>query len=248
MNIQAGERFFFDFKGQEGFLSEQESHHLINVLRKKIREKIKLIDGKGSEYEGEIVEIIKKGKILKVKVKILKVLRTENPPFKKILAFIPLLKGNKTEFLIEKGTELGINKFFLFTSDFTVVKPSPKIEEKLKKKAINALKQSGRLYLPEINLAINLKKFLRENTFVSSLKIVALPEGLPFSQELIKKILASEEILALSGPEGGFSKEELNLLNKLNFISFSISKNILRAETASLALMSFLSIILNREI
>lgn len=247
MNIQAGDRFFFDFEGQEGFLSEEESHHLINVLRKKTKEKIKLINGKGSEYEGEIVEITKRGKTLKVKVKILQLLRTEKPSLKNVLAFVPLLKGNKTEFLIEKGTELGIHKFFPFTSDFTVVKPSPKIIEKLKKKALNALKQSGRLYLPEINLPINLKDFLNKNTFISSLKIVALYEGVSFSQELAEKILASDQIVLLSGPEGGFSKEEINLLDKLNFIFFSISPNILKAETASIALMSFLSILLNKK-
>ncbi len=248
MNIQAGDRFYLDFEGQEGFLSEEESHHLINVLRKKINEKIKLINGKGFEYEGEIVKIIKKGKTLKVKVKILQLLRTEPPPLKKISAFIPLLKGNKTELLIEKGTELGIHRFFPFISDFTIVKPSPKIVEKLKKKAINVLKQSGRLYLPEINIPINLKNFLKKNIFSSSLRIVALPEGPTFSQELIEKILVSEEIMLLSGPEGGFSKEELNLLKELNFISLSISPNILKAETASLALMSFLSIILYNKI
>ena len=245
MDLQAGNRFFFTFEGKTGFLSEEESHHLVKVLRKKEGEKIKLINGMGVEYEGEIIEIVKKGKTLKAKVKILKLLRKENLPSKKIIALIPLLKGDKTEFLIEKGTELGITKFIPFQSDYTVVKPSSKLKERLKIKAINALKQSGRLYLPEINSPVNLKVFLSENPFSSSFKIVALPTGELYLKDLANKVFNSKEIILISGPEGGFSKEEENLLKNQGFISFSISPYILKAETASLSLMSFVTVLLN---
>jgi 16S rRNA (uracil1498-N3)-methyltransferase len=244
MDIQGGNRFFFTFE-KEGFLSEEESHHLIRVLRKKEGEKIKLIDGKGKEYEGEIVEIIKKGKKIKVRVKLLKILREENPSLIKIVAFIPLLKGDKTEFLIEKGVELGINEFIPFQSDYSVVKASSKLEERLKIKAINALKQSGRLYLPEIKSPVILRNFLSENPFPSSLKIVALPEKGIFLEKLIEKLINSKEIVLISGPEGGFSKEEEKLLKEKNFVPLFLSPYILKAETASLSLMSFVSFFIN---
>jgi len=244
MDIQGGNRFFFTFE-KEGFLSEEESHHLIRVLRKKEGEKIKLIDGKGKEYEGEIVEIIKKGKKIKVRVKLLKILREENPSLIKIVAFIPLLKGDKTEFLIEKGVELGINEFIPFQSDYSVVKASSKLEERLKIKSINALKQSGRLYLPEIKSPVILRNFLSENPFPSSLKIVALPEKGIFLEKLIEKLINSKEIVLISGPEGGFSKEEEKLLKEKNFVPLFLSPYILKAETASLSLMSFVSFFIN---
>jgi 16S rRNA (uracil1498-N3)-methyltransferase len=244
MDIQGGNRFFFTFE-KEGFLSEEESHHLIRVLRKKEGEKIKLIDGKGKEYEGEIVEIIKKRKKIKVRVKLLKILREENPSLIKIVAFIPLLKGDKTEFLIEKGVELGINEFIPFQSDYSVVKASSKLEERLKIKAINALKQSGRLYLPEIKSPVILRNFLSENPFPSSLKIVALPEKGIFLEKLIEKLINSKEIVLISGPEGGFSKEEEKLLKEKNFVPLFLSPYILKAETASLSLMSFVSFFIN---
>lgn len=244
MDIQGGNRFFFTFE-KEGFLSEEESHHLIRVLRKKEGERVKLIDGKGNEYEGEIVEILKKGKKLKAKVKLIKLLRKEKPSPVKIIALIPLLKGDKTEFLVEKGTELGINEFITFRSDYSVVKPFSKLEERLKKKAINALKQSGRLYLPEIKSPVILKEFLSENSFSSALKLVALPkEGISLD-ELLEKLVNFKEIILVSGPEGGFSKEEEKLLKEKNFLPILLSPYILKAETASLSLMSFISIIIN---
>lgn len=244
MYIQGGNRFFFTFE-KEGFLPDEESHHLIRVLRKKVGEKIKLIDGKGNEYEGKIVEIIKKGRKLRARIKLVKLLRKENPPYKKIVAFIPLLKGDKTEFLVEKGTELGINEFIPFQSDYSVAKPSPKLEERLKAKAINALKQSGRLYFPEIKSPIILKKFLSINQFPSSLKLVAQPKEGIFLDKLMEKITNSKEIVLISGPEGGFSKEEENLLKEIGFISVPLSPYILKAETASLSLMSLISVITN---
>uniref|UniRef100_A0A7V4N3H9 Ribosomal RNA small subunit methyltransferase E n=1 Tax=Thermodesulfobacterium geofontis TaxID=1295609 RepID=A0A7V4N3H9_9BACT len=244
MYIQGGNRFFFTFE-KEGFLSEEESHHLIRVFRKKEGEKIKLIDGKGNEYEGEIVEIIKKGKKIKVRVKVLKLLRKEKPSLIKTIALIPLLKGDKTEFLIEKGVELGINEFIPFQSDYSVVKASFKLEKRLKTKAINALKQSGRLYLPEINPPVILKNFLSKNPFSSSLKLVALPEKGIFLEKLMEKLINSKEIVLISGPEGGFSKEEEELLKEKNFIPILLSPYILKAETASLSLMSFISIFIN---
>ena len=136
MHIQGGNRFFFAFEEETGFLSEEESHHLIKVLRKKTGEKIKLINGKGKEYEGKILEIAKKGKSLKVKVKLLKLLREEEFPSKKIVALIPVLKGDKTEFLVEKGTELGISVFIPFQSDYSAVKSSSRLESVLKKRLL----------------------------------------------------------------------------------------------------------------
>ncbi|MCD6489267.1 MAG: 16S rRNA (uracil(1498)-N(3))-methyltransferase [Thermodesulfobacterium sp.] len=247
MHIQGGNRFFFTFEEKTGFLSEEESHHLINVLRKKIGEKVKLINGKGKEYEGEILEIAKKGKFLKVKVKLLKLLREEEIPSKKIVALIPILKGDKTEFLIEKGTELGISEFIPFWSDYSVVKTSSKLNERLKRKVINALKQSGRLYLPEIKTPINLKEFLAQDPFSSFLKIVALPEEEISLKNLLKEIIEFKEIVLISGPEGGFSEEEKKLLKEKKFLPFNLSPYILRAETASLSLMSFISILTRLE-
>lgn len=243
MHLQGGNRFFFNFVEDIGFLPVDESHHLIKVLRKKVGEKIRLINGKGEEYEGKILEISKEKRTLRVKVKLLKLLRKEEIPSKKIVALIPILKGDKTEFLVEKGTELGISDFIPFTSDYSTVKPSSKLKERLEKKAINALKQSGRLYLPEIKSPVILKNFLTQISH-SSFKILALPEEGISLEKLIEGLKDFKEIILISGPEGGFSKEEKKLLKEKNFVSLKISPYILRAETASLSLMSLISIIL----
>ncbi len=244
MDIQGGNRFFFNFKDKRGFLSEEESHHLVNVLRKKEGEKILLINGKGKEYEGKILEIIKSGKKVKAKVEINKIIREENPPSKEIIAFIPLLKGNKTEFLVEKGIELGITTFIPFYSDYSIVKPKSNLFRRLHLKAVSALKQSGRLIFPKIYEPICLKEFLQNFPFKNSLNLLALPKGKISLLDLKENILKYKQIIFISGPEGGFSADEIELLSKQGFLSINLSPFILRAETASLTLMCLVTVLL----
>ncbi len=241
MELQGGNRFFFEFEEEEGFLSEEESNHLIKVLRKKRGDRIKLINGKGFEFEGCILEIVKQGKSFIAKVRICRILRKEELPPKKIFSLIPLLKGNKTEFLIEKGTELGINAFIPFYSEHSVVKPPKKLMERLKKKAISALKQSGRLFLPEIFPVIDLKTALLKDDFRDALRISASIKGNLDVKKLLNDIKKYKKIVIISGPEGGFSKVEEELLEKRGFIPIKVSPYVLRAETASLVLMGILS-------
>lgn len=252
MIIQGGNRFFFEFDELEGFLSEEESWHVVKVLRKKIKDRIHLIDGKGKEFEGEIVEIQKKGKKFKVRVRILGILREEKKALKRFLAFIPLLKGDKTEFLIEKGTELGIDVFIPFLSKHTVVNPSDKILIRLKTKALQALKQCGRLYMPEVMKPVKLfpfvEEFVKTHENLNLLKILGTMFNQPFQKfEIIEKLKKSSQVVIISGPEGGFSKEEERKLLELGFFPLDLSPYILRAETASFALMSLVCFFKNLE-
>lgn len=236
--LKGGNRFYFHFSGKRGLLPEKEAHHLIRVCRKKKGEDIYLIDGKGREYLGKIIKINHKGKTLEAEVEILNLQRVENPPSVKIISFIPILKGDKTEFLIEKGVELGIYGFKIFSSTYTIPRLSPEKLERFKEKALSAMKQSGRLYFPEIEIINNLIDYLRKNSLEDGLKFLASPDGRPCLREFYE-ILKNppEKIYLLSGPEGGFSREEIEEALKRGFTKVSLSPYVLRAETASLTLM-----------
>ncbi|MFN3505425.1 MAG: RsmE family RNA methyltransferase [Caldimicrobium sp.] len=246
---RGGNRFYFDFQGNRGILPDKEAHHLIRVCRKKIGEEITLINGKGKEFLGKIVSLKEKGKKILVEVEILKLIREEQINHPKIVSLIPILKGDKNEFLIEKGTELGIDQFILFSSRYTIPKWDEKKVLSFKEKALNALKQSGRLFLPEINFCKNLSSFLRETMPKerNSLKLFASPTGTISLQDLIKKtyIDQSKQIILLSGPEGGLSEEEQYLVHIYDFIEVNLSSHILRAETASFALMVLATLLRN---
>ncbi|WP_168194292.1 16S rRNA (uracil(1498)-N(3))-methyltransferase [Thermodesulfobacterium sp. TA1] len=240
MNLQGGNRFFFEFSGEEGFLSEEESFHLVKVLRKHQGDKILLINGKGKEFEAKYKEIIKNGKSFKVKVKILRLTREEKQRAPKIIGILPILKGDKTEWLVEKSTELGVEVFVPFYSTFSVAKPSKNLIPRLINKAKQALKQSGRLFMPEILSPVELNTFLKDFPWRDSLKLVG---GLGSSlniENLKTEIKKAHTIVFITGPEGGFEKTEEDMLNEIGFLRICLSPYILRAETAFLALASII--------
>lgn len=244
---KGGHRFFFDFSGKTGLLPQREAHHLIRVCRKREGEGILLIDGKGKEYSGRILKVREKGKDIWVEVEILKLLREEKPPLIQCRILLPLLKGDKTDFLVEKGTELGLKGFIIYHSSFTIPKISLQRLSRFREKALSALKQSGRLILPEIEISYSLRETLKKLPESGCLKIMASPEGDLTLEEILRQIKSGQpkEVILLSGPEGGLSTEERKEALLKGFLEISLSPHILRAETASFALMSLLSYLLN---
>ncbi|MCS7149285.1 MAG: RsmE family RNA methyltransferase [Caldimicrobium sp.] len=240
--MQGGHRFYFNFEGAEGLLPLNEAHHAVMVLRKKVKDIVLLINGKGEEYVGQISEIKRNRGVTLVKVRILELLRKESPPRIILNVFLPLLKGDRTDFLIEKGTELGVNNFTVYQSKHTIPKISPDKILRFKEKSLNALKQSGRLYLPTVTLSTSLIKTLKDLSPRSAIKILAHPKG-DSSLKLIAERLKenTEEIILLSGPEGDLSQEEFNMAIDVGFLPISLSPYILKAETASLSLIAIVT-------
>jgi len=242
--LKGGDRFYFDFEGKKGLLPQDEAHHAIRVCRKKEGEKLLLINGKGKEFLGKILKISDKKSRLEVEVEILEVIREEKRKDIEVIALIPLLKGDKTEFLIEKGTELGIDTLLIYQSTHTIPKLTPQKMERFRAKALSALKQSGRLYLPTLLALENLLNFLTSlEEEKEVLKILASPEGEYSPKELYVELSKNyQRIYLLSGPEGGLSQRELEIAEKKGFFKVKLSPYILRSETASFLLMSLVSL------
>lgn len=243
-DFQAGNRFFIDFEGIEGFLPSGEAHHAIRVLRKKEGDEVRLIDGRGREFRGKILEINWKKRTPLVKVIIEGLLREQKEfPFE-IVALIPLLKGDHTEFLIEKGTELGVTSFLIYISEHTVVRVQEFKKERFLDKAISSLKQSGRLIMPKIDFVGKLKDWLSSlDGACKEMRIIAHKQGTAPFKILLEGLLndPTGKILFAVGPEGDFSEEELKLFKNKNFHFLSLGPYILRTETAFCALCGIIS-------
>jgi|GEM_PF-236784 len=248
-HFKAGNRFYFD--PSTNLLPPEETHHLVRVLRHKPGDLILVIDGLGQEFQARFLTIERTKEGEKARVEVLKLTRKELPPRTKITALIPILKGDLTEFLVEKGTELGVWRFIPFFSKHTVAKPKKNLAQRLRAKAISALKQSGRLILPEVLAPVDLKTVIKTIP-ANSLKVLAHPQGNLSLENLFSLFERKDlsEVCLISGPEGGFSEDELSLLFEAGFKPLCLSPYILRAETASLALMSIaqtLSLSINKE-
>ena len=146
--------------------------------------------------------------------------------------------NDRFEWFLEKATEIGIDEITPILcehSERKVIKP-----ERLEKVLQSAMKQSLQTYLPRLNPLTPLEDFL--NTVEGELKFIAhCHEGEKL--ELKRRVQADKDIVILIGPEGDFSKNEIELAEQIGFRPVSLGRNRLRTETAGLVACSTVAMI-----
>ena len=209
-------------------LDKSQSHYISKVMRIKEGESFSLFND-GGEWEAKINEI-KKGIVNFIIVKKLKNSENNSEIW---LAFTPI-KLNYLNFMIQKATELGVTKFIPILSERTMVRDLN--SERLNKVIIEASEQSNRIKLPK------LEKLVKFKDFIKLYKDTDIVFGdLNSSNDQIK-INKDSPVCILIGPEGDFSENERKeILNLKNVKSLKINKNILRAETAAISIISIIS-------
>jgi len=207
------------------YLDETESKHAIRVLRLKENDFIQLVDGKGTFYEAKITNAQPK----KCAFEIQHTKRETEPTQKLHIAIAPTKNNDRLEWFVEKCTEMGIQEITPILTQHSERKKLK--EERLVKTAIAAMKQSLKATLPQVNPLTSFKTIVE--TPFNGKKYIA------HCYEEHKKLLKTnysvgENALILIGPEGDFSKEEVELAIKNNFIPISLGNNRLRTETAGI--------------
>ncbi len=148
------------------------------------------------------------------------------------LAIGRLSNRDRMEFAIEKAIELGAKQIYIIDADHS--ERLKLTDERLEAKAIAAMKQCKRAFLPQIHNNIKLNQLL---TLRSNIQFILLDEHGSTPNDVSGENL---DIVLLVGPEGGFSTEEFDLINKQNVIKWKLGLRRLRAETAALCGLSYL--------
>ena len=228
-------RLFYSNKLKTGTisrLSEKQSHYTKNVMRLKAGDKISLFNSQDGEWD---VKILDQGKIF-TEFKVEKLSRPLSNEKNIWLAFSPIKKVPQ-DLMIQKTTELGIQKFIPLLCERSVVR---EINIKRTEKIITeACEQSNRITVPKIQELQRLDEFIKN--FPDNGKIVFCDINSE-SKDLKNKLPKKNPICILIGPEGDFSEEERQFItNYKNVISITLGKNILRAETAAIASTTILN-------
>ena len=212
-------------------LSKEHTHYVANVMRLKRGSNVNFFNKEG-EWISEIVFLEKD----RVEVKFLKRVK-ESLRSSKIELAICLVKKNPMETILQKATELGVTKIIPIISERTEVKELN--HERANKIVIEATEQSNQLIPPEVSKIIKLKDFI--NNLNSSNKL--LFADVNCKEKLKKKDIHADDLKTiLIGPEGDFSPAERKMiLEKNNTISFTLSRNILRTETATISALSVIN-------
>lgn len=207
-------------------LPEEEAGHCLRVLRLGIGDEITLTDGTGNFYKAVISAATGK----RCQVKVIETIPQE--PFWNghiHLAMAPTKMMDRVEWFAEKATEIGFDELSFLNCRFSerkVIKT-----ERVEKIVVSAIKQSLKARKPIVNEMIDFNKFM-DREFKGGKFIAHCYEG---EKTLLKDaIIPGEDALVLIGPEGDFSKEEVELAIQKGFKPISLGKSRLRTETAAL--------------
>lgn len=216
------------------FLDEEESRHCIKVLRKREGDEIHVIDGKG----GLFLVSIEKGDPKKCTFSIRETKIEERAGYNIHIAIAPTKNADRTEWFVEKAVEFGVDEITFLDCDNS--ERARLNLERLKKKAVSALKQSLNLWLPAINPVQKMNSICQ--TSDADQKFIAyVDDGIPV--HLKAAAAPGKRYLILIGPEGDFSGEEIAFARRNGFVPVSLGKSRLRTETAGIAASHILNLI-----
>jgi len=218
----------------EIILDEHVSRHISSALRMSNGQTITLFTGQGGEFEAEITEINKKHVSVRIGIHV-EVDRESPVAIHVALAFI---KGERMDYAVQKLTEAGASQITpLFTERSEVKLKQERIARKMfhwQGVIISACEQCGRNLLPVISPPTSFQDFVAKDN--ARLKLILSP-----GSSLIKQDSTSlTEVTLVSGPEGGFTTDEVAYARTCGFHSTGLGPRIFRAETAPLAAVSII--------
>lgn len=220
------------------YLDEEESRHLVKVLRKKQGDQVRLTNGNGQVFDCVILEANQK----KTSLKVLTSNEIPQDDFLIHLAIAPTKSPDRMEWMVEKITEIGFHELTLLetmNSERSFLKT-----DRLHKKVISACKQSLKYRIPTLHQTKKLSELIKSKEFESFQKFIAYVDD-DHRNHLFDVAKPEGKYLILIGPEGDFDPKEIKEAIQEGFQPVSLGKSRLRTETAGLAAVHMLQV-LNR--
>lgn len=219
--------------GQRTDLGPDASHHIGRVLRMQPGDALVLFNGYGGEWQATIHVISKKA----VTVDVGEHSAADRTAPCNVTVALPLIKGERMDYALQKATELGAARFQLLTTERTDVRlDGDRLDKKLRhwqQVVISACEQCGMNRVPEVAAPQSLTAFLHDCD--APLRLIAHPGEQPLNAGALT---AHDTLALLTGPEGGFSDQELAAARAAGFHPFALGNRVLRAETAPTALLA----------
>jgi 16S rRNA (uracil1498-N3)-methyltransferase len=223
-------QLFFTTHIEAGFarLDEEESRHLLQVLRRQVGDPLRLTDGRGRFYDGEIAEAGKRYALVRI---LREHLVPPERPARLHVAIAPTKQIERFEWFLEKATEIGIDEITPL-----LCRRSERAQirlDRLEKIALSAMKQSLRAFLPRLNQLTRFDDFMAQAAAAQKYLAWCSETPLPHLKDRLAAAGIADTVIAL-GPEGDFAPEEVVLAEKSGFSGVSLGAARLRTETAGL--------------
>lgn len=216
--------------------SQEESRHIVKVLRKKEGDLLHITNGKGYIFKSEILLADQK----RCKAQIVSTQKKHPKAHWLHMVVAPTKNNDRLEWFLEKATEIGVSEItpiFCDRSERKVIK-----KERLEKVIQSAMKQSLRAYLPKLNDAISYRDFMAKE--LNGLLFIAHCEE-EEKVDLKRRVAPDMDVTILIGPEGDFSQNEIDMAYKKGFLPVSLGEYRLRTETAAIVACTTVNMINN---
>lgn len=231
-------RFFappraFNFAKRTVTLTSDEARHLREVLRLKAGDEVQVFDGEGKEFRAAVSQARREFAELEIRDEIA-AMRPESPL--KLTLAVALLKGEKFDLVIQKGTELGVNRFIPLITRYADIRlrdeaDAAKRVARWQRIALEAAKQSGRAVVPEVTTPVPFGSVIGDNSCV----MFSERDGQSLNTDL-----KLQSVTAIIGSEGGWSEEEIDQARAAGVQIVTLGGRVLRAETAAIATATLL--------
>lgn len=218
---------------------KKQLHHLVTVMRHKQGDGLFVFDGESKEYECAIDKLAKNN----VELAILGVRKYAPAKGLHISLACAMPKKTKMDYIIEKATELGVEKIIPLKTERTIVELSQeRLTHKLSRwqNIINeACEQSTRIRLPELSPVSSFKNAVREAKAHDLALIPHLGAGNKHIKDAVSGF-SGKSVIVFIGPEGDFTEREISLAKACGCVAVSLGENVLKVDTAAIAVVAFL--------
>ena len=226
-------------------LSERESHHHLNVLRVRPRDRVVVLNGAGDELLCEVLNAERRALTLRI------VQKNAIPPLPYQVTLVQAVaRGKAMELIVQKATELGAHRIVPILSERTVAQVDaeavPNKVEKWEASAVEALKQCGSAWLPRVEAPLTAQAFLARGdrfdlTFIASLQNEARHPREHFESFRSERERSPESVCVWVGPEGDFTPAEINAVRAAGALPITLGPLVLRSETAAIYSLSVIN-------
>jgi 16S rRNA (uracil1498-N3)-methyltransferase len=225
---------------QRSFLiTGSEAKHMTTVLRMGPGDRVILMDKAGERFQAVIRETTRRHVLVEVESP----LPSPAPSPVHITLCQALLKSNRMDLLVEKTSELGVNRVLPYRAERTVVQveesKAPSKVRRWQEIAQSAAKQSDRGTPAEIEPLYSFSEMLAVLSTEPAMRILLWErEATRSLKDFLRARSPAARVVAMVGPEGGFTEHEVKEAGEAGFISVSLGSRILRAETAAISLVT----------
>lgn len=227
-----------NLQSDEVTVSDAEAHHLIHVLRCRVGAHITLFNGQGTEATAEVASVTRRDLTCAIRSRIQHA-RPSRPEFT-VIASPP--KADRLKMMVEKLTEIGVDRLVLLNTSRTVTTPGETRLDKIHSNMIAACKQCRRPFFMELSPLQSMQAALSElqSSTTSPVICIAHPDANNNVNDLCGQPQITRPATVLIGPEGGFTEDEVQGAMSCGAVPVSWPNTILRIETAAIVFATLL--------